>query len=168
MVGALGAGALISASLPPFGWWPLAVVGAALLVVILGEQPARRRLACGLAAGVGLYAPGLWWVVDFSAPGYVVLVLLESVILAAALVAGPARPTASRMLAFPAALVLAEFVRGHWPLGGLPLAGIDLGQAASPLAPAARLGGHLLLVALVGLAGVSLALAALAVLRPPN
>lgn len=159
-LGALGAGILITASLPPFGWWPLAVLGAGVLVTCLKDQPARWRLACGFAAGAGLYGPGLWWVVDFSAPGYVVLVLVESAILAAALVLVPATPTASRMLAFPAALVVAELVRGLWPLGGLPLAGIDLGQAASPMAPAVRLGGHLVLVGLVGLAGAAIGAAA--------
>ncbi len=58
--------------------------------------------------------------------------------------------------ALPAALVLAEAVRGRWPFGGLPLAGLDLGQADGPLLAAARLGGHLLVVALVGVAGVAL------------
>ncbi len=56
-------------------------------------------------------------------------------------------------------MVLAEAVRGAWPFGGLPLAGIELGQAAGPLAPAARLGGRLLLVGLVALAGAGLATA---------
>ena len=133
-------------------------MGSGVLVLTLRDQPLGWRLAVGLAAGVGLYAPGLWWVVDFSAPGYVVLVLVESAILAAALTLVPGQPTASRLLGFPAALVLAELVRGHWPLGGLPLAGIDLGQAASPLAPAARLGGHLLLVFMVGLSGAAISL----------
>ncbi|HUQ64222.1 MAG TPA: apolipoprotein N-acyltransferase [Acidimicrobiales bacterium] len=149
---------LLAASLPPFGWWPLAIVGAGLLVSGLREQPPRWRFVCGLAAGAGLYGPSLWWVVDFSVPGYVVLLLVESAIIAAALLLVPDGPMVGRMLAFPGALVLAEMVRGHFPLGGLPLAGIDLGQAASPLAPAARLGGHLLLVALVGLGGVVVAL----------
>jgi apolipoprotein N-acyltransferase len=60
-------------------------------------------------------------------------------------------------VSFPAALVAAEAVHDHWPFGGVPLAGVALGQAGGPLAPAARLGGHLVLVALVGVAGAGLA-----------
>ena len=62
-----------------------------------------------------------------------------------------------RVTAFPAALVLVEAVRGSWPFGGLPISGIDLGQVSGPLGPAARIGGRLLLVALVGVGGVALA-----------
>lgn len=61
-------------------------------------------------------------------------------------------------MGLPAALVVAEALRGWWPFGGLPLAGLDLGQVGGPLLPAARVGGHLLLVASVGVAGVGLAL----------
>ena len=49
-----------------------------------------------------------------------------------------------------------EFVRDHFPFGGVPLAGLPLGQVGGPLAPAARLGGQLLLVALLGGTGVVL------------
>jgi apolipoprotein N-acyltransferase len=64
---------------------------------------------------------------------------------------------AARVVVVPAALVVAEAVRGAWPFGGLPISGIELGQVDGPLAGAARLGERLLLVALVGLAGVGLA-----------
>jgi apolipoprotein N-acyltransferase len=150
----LGAGALLAASLPPWGWWPLAPAGAAVLVAALGGRPWTRRLTAGVAAGVGLYGPGLWWMTEFSAPGYVAALLLEAAILGLAMALVP--PGRGRLLAFPAAVVAAEAVRGHWPLGGLPLGGIALGQAAGPLGPAARLGGHLLLVALVAGAGAAL------------
>jgi apolipoprotein N-acyltransferase len=93
---------------------------------------------------------------DFSLPGYVVATLLEAAILAASLALVPATGR-RRAVAFPAALVVAEAVRGGWPFGGLPVSGIDLGQVDGPLATAARLGGRLLLVAMVGLAGVGLA-----------
>jgi hypothetical protein len=36
------------------------------------------------------------------------------------------------------ALALAEAVRGRWPLGGLPLAGLALGQANGPFATGER------------------------------
>jgi apolipoprotein N-acyltransferase len=151
----LGAGALLALSLPPWGWWPLALVGAAVLVSALRDRPWRRRLLAGFAAGVGLYGIGLWWMVEFSAPGYVATTLLQGAIVAAAMAAVPPGP--GRLLAFPAAVVLADALHGHWPFGGMPLGGIALGQAAGPLAGAARLGGHLLLVALVAGAGAGAA-----------
>ena len=130
----------------------------------------------GLACGLGLYAPGLWWMRAFSVPGYVVVVLLETAILAGALILVPGRhgggveggrgetraaghPALAALAApaLPAALVLAEAVRGAWPFGGLPLAGVDLGQVAGPLGAAATVGGRLLVVALASAAGVGLA-----------
>ena len=43
----LGAGALVALSLPPWGWWPLAFAGIALLDLLLAERPWRSRLARG-------------------------------------------------------------------------------------------------------------------------
>ncbi|MGH9181898.1 MAG: apolipoprotein N-acyltransferase, partial [Acidimicrobiales bacterium] len=62
-----------------------------------------------------------------------------------------------RALGLPAAIVLAEAARGAWPFGGLPMAGLALGQVNGPLAPSARVGGQLGLVALAGIGGVALA-----------
>ena len=151
----LGAGLLWAASLPPLGWWPLAVAGAALLALALQGRTALGRAGAGLAAGLGLFVPGLWWVHEFSLPGAVLLTLVEAAFVAVAAAVVPARR--SVLVVLPAALVLAEAVRARWPLGGLPLAGLALGQVDGPLAPAARLGGHLLLVALVGAAGAAVA-----------
>ena len=151
----LVAGLLLTATLPPAGWWVLGPVGAAVLASGLRGRPARTRFVCGLAAGVGLYGPGLFWMTNFSAPGYPIAVLIEASFLAAAallVVPGP-----GRLLALPAALVLFEAARGSWPFGGMPLAHLALGQVGGPLAPAARVGGQLLLVGLVGLAGAGLA-----------
>ena len=159
----LAAGLLLAFSLPaglPWtgdgGLWPLGVAGAAALFLALAGAGWRRRLALGLVAGLGLYVPGLWWMRDFSLPGWLVATLLEAAILAVAVAIVPPDGR-RRLVAFPAALVLAEAVRGAWPFGGVPLSGIDLGQVAGPFGPSARLGGRLLLVALVGLAGAGLA-----------
>jgi apolipoprotein N-acyltransferase len=152
------AGVLLTLSLPPLGWWPAGPLGVAVLWLALrtgGDADAgwRQRLGAGMAAGLGLYGPGLWWVTEFHAVGWVALVLVEALILTA----GVALVGGRGMLGLPAALVLTEAVRGRWPFGGLPLAGLDLGQVDGPLLPVARLGGHLLLVAVVGVAGVGLA-----------
>ncbi len=151
----VGAGVLMAASLPPWGWWPLAPVGAAVLGFCLQDRRWSRRLLAGGAAGLGLSGPGLWWMIEFSAPGYVATTLLEAGLLGLAVVAVPSGR--GRRVAFPAALVVASAIGGHWPFGGLPLAGIALGQAGGLLASAARLGGHLLLVAMVGALGSALA-----------
>ncbi len=155
-------GLLLAASLPPVpvstGAWPLGLLGAALLFVSLDGRAPWRRVACGMAAGLGLYLPGLWWMRDFSLPGYFVSTILEAGILAAGVALVPAAgPGWRRAVAFPAALVVVEAVRGTWPFGGLPISGIDLGQVSGPLAPAARIGGRLLLVALVGVGAVAVA-----------
>src|SRR5207247_5332847 len=104
---------------------------AAVLASGLRGRPARTRFVCGLAAGVGLYGPGLFWMTNFSAPGYPIAVLIEASFLAAAallVVPGP-----GRLLALPAALVLFEAARGSWPFGGMPLAHLALGQVGGPL-----------------------------------
>jgi len=160
MVTGLAGGLLLAASLPPWpgstGAWPLGLLGAALLFVALDGRRGRRRLATGMVAGLGLYLPGLWWMRDFSLPGYVAATLLQTAILAAGVALVPDRGW-RRAAAFPAALVLVEAVRGTWPFGGMTISGIDLGQVSGPLAPAARIGGRLVLVALIGVAGVALA-----------
>ena len=160
MAGGLAGGVLLAASLPPWpvpeGAWLLALVGAALLFAALDGRPARERLAVGVAAGLGLYLPGLWWMRDFSVPGYVAATLLQAAILAAGLTAVPPHPGWRRAVAFPAVLVLVERVRGTWPFGGLPISGVELGQVNGPLGPAARIGGRLLLVALVAVGGMAL------------
>ena len=164
---ALG-GLILALSLPPWpgstGTWWLGVIGAALVFAAVDGRRLRARMGAGMAAGLGLYLPGLWWMRDFSLPGFLATVVLESAILAGAtaLVPTGVRSRAGprlRLAAFPAALVLAEAARGVWPFGGLPLAGIELGQVAGPLAPAARLGGRLLVVGLVALAGAAAATA---------
>ncbi|MGH9224219.1 MAG: apolipoprotein N-acyltransferase, partial [Acidimicrobiales bacterium] len=135
-------------TLPPLGWWPLGPVGVAVLAWVLVQCGWRGRLVLGLGAGLGLYGPGLWWAVEFHAVGWVLLVVVESLLFAGAVA------LVSRPVALPAALVLMEAVRGHWPLGGLPLAGLDLGQVNGPFLGAARVGTYLLVVGAMAAAGV--------------
>jgi apolipoprotein N-acyltransferase len=153
-VPSLAAGAAVALSLPPWGWWPLAFAGAALLYWRLRGLPLRSRLLAGWLAGLGCYVPGLWWARSFNWYGAAVLMAVEAIStgLAAALVL----PARGRLLAFPAAFTLLEAVRQSWPFGGLPLGGAYLGQAGGPLLGTARLGGPLLLTALVWLGGAAL------------
>jgi apolipoprotein N-acyltransferase len=148
----LVAGLLLTASIPPFGWWILGLAGAALLADTLVRCSPRLRLLAGAACGLTLYGIGWWWMSEFTGPGYVLAVLIEMVILSLACLV----VARGRSWAVPAALVLAEFARDRFPFGGVPLAGLPLGQVGGPLVPAARIGGQLLVVALIGAAGVAL------------
>lgn len=147
----LVAGAVGALSLPPWGWWPLAVAGLAVLVHALAGAPARRRWWCGLAFGIGQFVVGLWWMGDFT-PGAALAVVIEAPFVGLAALATPA----SAVAVFPAALLLAEALRGQVPFEGLPLAGLALGQAGAPWVGVAAVTGALGLVALVAAAAVAL------------
>ena len=156
-VPSLAAGVLLALSLPPWGWWPLGLVGSALLYWRLAGLSWRARVWSGWLAGLGCYAIGLFWSRSFNWYGAVVLVLVEALFFAVAAVATP--PQRGRALAFVGACTLAEAVRMTWPFGGLPLGGVFLGQARGPLVQLARLGGPLLITAGVWAGGVVVATA---------
>ncbi len=148
-------GLLLAFSLPPWGWWPLAFLGAGIVFWGLAGLSWRARLLGGWAAGLGCFVPGLWWAASFNWYGAVVLMVVEA--LSMALAALVVAPTRWRVPSCVGAFTLAEALRMSWPFGGLPLGGIFLGQASGPLLDAARLGGPLLLTALVWLGGAGLA-----------
>jgi apolipoprotein N-acyltransferase len=155
------AGVLVALSLPPFGWWPLAWAGLGILAFGLASTGLWQRVVVGAGFGLGQYFIGLWWVHEFSVPGYLALVVLSSLFAAAALAAVPASRYRYVAFALPSALLITEWVRDRYPLGGFPLGGSALGQASGPLAPALRIGGGLLLVGNLALVGTALAGAAL-------
>jgi apolipoprotein N-acyltransferase len=156
----VAAGVLLALSLPPWGWWPLGLLGAALLFWRLAGLSWRARLWSGWLGGLGCYAIGLFWARAFNWYGAVVLIVVEALFFAAAAVATP--PRRGRALAFVGACTLAEAVRMTWPFGGLPLGGVFLGQARGPLVQLARLGGPLLITAGVWAGGVVVATASTA------
>ena len=150
LAGAVGAGLLLTAALPPFGWWPLAFAGAALAVHVLDEQTGRRRALLAYAIGVGLLVPGLWWMSEFTAPGFVLAVLFESLLFAI----GPF--VARSRWSLVAGVVLSEALRASWPFGGVPVPTIAQTQVGGPLLQAARIGGELLLTAAVVVVGIAI------------
>lgn len=149
------AGVVVALSLPPWGWWPLGFVGIAALSVLLAGRAGWARFRAGAAFGVGMFTVGLWWMGEFNAVGAGLAVIVEAMFIGLAGAAAP--PGRARAMGLPAALVLAEGLRRVVPFGGLPLAGIALGQVGGPLAGAARIGGELSVMALAAGAGVALA-----------
>jgi apolipoprotein N-acyltransferase len=148
-------GLLLAFSLPPWGWWPLAFAGAAVVFWRLAGLSWRARLLAGWAAGLGCFVPGLWWSASFNWYGAAVLMVVEAFSIAIAALAVP--PRRWRVPSSVGAFTLAEALRVSWPFGGLPLGGLFLGQATGPLLDAARLGGPLVLTGLVWLGGAGLA-----------
>ena len=154
-------------SVPPAGWWPLGLAGVGLAGALLAGRPVRQRVLVGFTAGIGLYGVTLIWLTQFNFLGGLLVVALESGFLALAAALTP--PGRGRMLAWPAALAATTALRTVLPFGGLPMGGLELGQAAGPLAPAARLGGPLLLIAVAAVAGLVLeTLARMIVTRRPQ
>ncbi len=156
--GLAGAGGLLLAlSVPPAGFWPLALPGIALVDTAISDAPVRARFQRGSIAGLALLLPTIWWMHALTLPGYVVAAVFLSALLGLALAACP--PGAGRVMALPGTWLLWEGLRGRWPFGGVPLSQLALGQVAGPLAPVARVGSALLLGLVTVVAGVALALA---------
>ena len=149
----VGAGALVGLSLPPWGWWPLAFAGIALLDrLIVDQRPAVRFRRTWLFSASWL-ALGMAWMWFLSAPGYIVAVAMFAALHGAAAAVAPTGRI--RWLSLPAALTLAEALRFCFPFGGVPLASLAISQAVGPFAPVVRVGGALLLSWLTFQVGVS-------------
>ncbi len=148
---ALGAGLLVALSLPPWGWWPLALVGFALLDRLLADRSRRSRFARTWLFGVAWLGPGMGWMWYLTAPGYIVATLSYAAYLGAAAALAPGGRW--RWLGLPAAITIAEAIRWAFPFGGVPLASLAISQVSGPLAPVVRVGGSLLLTFVTVLAG---------------
>jgi apolipoprotein N-acyltransferase len=154
---AVGAGLLIAASVPPWGWWPLAFVGIAMWDRLVADQGWRSRFGRTWIVAAAWLFPGMLWMWDLTQPGYVIACASYAAYFGLAVALVP--PGRARWIALPGAIVLAEQARWSFPFGGVPLANIALGQAAGPFAPVVRIGGPLLLVALVVVGGIALSAA---------
>jgi apolipoprotein N-acyltransferase len=156
---ALGSGALVAVSMPPWGFWPLAVVGVALFEVALGAVPGRReRFLLGLLFGAGWMYLGMGWMVQLTVPGYLVAGLVFSTAHAGAALVAPTGPWG--VIGRPAAHALVEAVRFSFPFGGIPLATLGMSQVGGPLVGVVRVGGVILITWVVLQLGFALAVIA--------
>jgi len=141
--------------MPPWGWWPLALVGVAILDRLLAHQSRRDRFARGFVVGLWWLFPATFWMWDMTIPGYIIQGLLFSALYGTAVALVPSHDP-GRRIALPAALVLVALIRWNWPFGGVPLASLAISQSDAPLAQTARVFGSLTIVGLVGVAGVAI------------
>ncbi|HEX2575502.1 MAG TPA: apolipoprotein N-acyltransferase [Aquihabitans sp.] len=163
-VRAVAAGVALAGSLPPWGWWPLAFVGLALLDRLLADVPWRSRLARGTVLGLALFGPTVIWITQLTAPGYVVAVAVFAALTGASCALVP--PGAGRRTALVGAWALAESLRMAWPFGGAPLSLLAVGQVGGPLAGIARTGGVLAITLATVAIGVALSAAVARRWRP--
>jgi len=142
---ALGSGALVAFSLPPWGWWPLTFIGIAIFARITTSGITRKRtqFLLGTIFAFGWFAPGMCWMWFLTPPGYVIAVILFAAFHGVASVVGSR--SMYPLVALPLAHALAETFRFSFPFGGVPLASLAISQSASPLVGIVRIGGPLLL-----------------------
>ncbi len=153
---ALGAGTLVALSMPPWGFWPLAIVGVLLFEVSLGAGPSpRERFRLGLLFGAGWMFLAMGWMVQLTLPGYLVAGLVFSLFHAGASLAAPTGDW--RVIGRPAAHALVEAVRFSFPFGGIPLATMGMSQVGGPFVGIVRVGGVILLTWLIFQLGFALA-----------
>ena len=154
--GSLAAGGLVALSMPPWGWWPLALVGLVAFERLIAEQPVWARAWRGFGFGAGWLFPATFWMVDFTLPGYLAVCVVFSALYG--LVGAACPPGPSRWLALPGLFVLAGAIRWRWPFGGVPLATLPMSQVDTPWATTVRVLGPLLLVGVC--AAIAMVLAA--------
>lgn len=134
------AGLTVAASMPPWGWWPLAFVGIAWFHSISRDASSRRgAFGTGAVFMLGWLLPATAWMWFISAPGWIVACVLFAVLhgIAEAVI----WRTRKHAVLQPLAHGLVEALRFSWPFGGVPLASLAISQAQSPVAPVARVVG---------------------------
>lgn len=155
-VRSIAAGLLFASAIPPWGWWPLGLIGIAVWFRTIEGVDARTRVRRSLLTGLAWSIPTTLWMFDLTPAGWPVSVLIFSIFLALAGVMTPAEGRV-RPVAFVAAIVLVELVRWNWPFGGTPIATFAMAGVATPFAMSARLFGSPLLAAVFVVAAIALA-----------
>nr|WP_231926929.1 apolipoprotein N-acyltransferase [Micromonospora siamensis] len=157
---AVVAGLAMLAAFPPYGLWPLAPVGVALLAAAVHRRRLRAGAGLGFLAGVALFAPMLEWTNLHT--GYLPWLLLSLLQAGYLALLGAATawvsPLADRWrAAWPVLTGLLwvgqEALRDRTPFGGFPWGRLAFSQDGSPLLPLAALGGAPLVTFAVALLG---------------
>ncbi|MET8121526.1 apolipoprotein N-acyltransferase [Micromonospora sp. NPDC005189] len=164
---AVAAGLALLVAFPPYGVWPLAPVGVALLAAAVHRRRLRAGAGLGFLTGVAFFAPLLAWTNLHT--GYLPWVLLSLLQAGYLALLGAATawvsPLADRSRwAWPALTGLLwvgqEALRDRTPFGGFPWGRLAFSQDTSPLLRLASLGGAPLVTFAVALIGGFLVTAA--------
>ncbi|MGK5740651.1 apolipoprotein N-acyltransferase [Micromonospora sp. URMC 103] len=157
---AVAAGLALLAAFPPYGVWPLAPAGVALLAAAAHRRRLRAGAGLGFLAGVAFFTPLLAWTNLHT--GYLPWVLLSLLQAGYLALLGAATawvsPLADRARWCWAPLtgllwVGQEALRDRTPFGGFPWGRLAFSQGDSPLLRLAALGGAPLVTFAVAVAG---------------
>ena len=147
-------GGLVAFAMPPWGWWPCAYLGLAIVYQLTAVTSPWARFRRGSLFALAWVMPAMLWMWGLTIPGYLAVTPIFAAGFGLLCAAVPNR--SGRSIGFVGAVVIWEVTRWSVPFGGVPLATLAMSQADSPLAPTVRLLGPLLLVALTATAGVGL------------
>ncbi|MCW3843441.1 apolipoprotein N-acyltransferase [Micromonospora yasonensis] len=157
---AVAAGLALLAAFPPYGVWPLALAGVALLAAATHRRRLRAGAGLGFLAGVALFAPLLEWTNLHT--GYLPWLLLSLLQAGYLALLGAATAWVSPLVdryrwGWPVVTGLLwvgqEALRDRTPFGGFPWGRLAFSQDTSPLLRLAALGGAPLVTFAVALAG---------------
>src|SRR4029077_7288772 len=164
---ATAGGLALVGAFPPIGFWPLAAVGPALLVVALQAQRLRAAFGLGLLFGLAFFVPLISWLVNVAWYAWIALAVAEAVIFG---VLAIGQRLLLRLPGWPVAVaawwVAAEAWGPRWPYA-FPWGRLAMSQAGSPAAHWAAIGGPPLLTFLVALTGAISAWVGVRALAPP-
>ncbi|WP_291054173.1 apolipoprotein N-acyltransferase [Herbiconiux sp.] len=163
LLGAVGAGIALDAGFPDKGWWPLTLVGVAIVLTALIGRRWGSALLIGFVAGVSFWGVHIFWLTLYLGPvpwlglaifegGYFALgALLIALVYRRAEAAWPSR--ARRLTVLPLVVaglwVLREGINSIAPYGGFSWGRVAMSQSESPYTG---------LIAWVGMAGLSFVL----------
>lgn len=154
---ALGGGICLALAFPPYGAWPLAAAGPALLVLALAGRSLGGAFGCGLVFGLSFYLFLLSWLVNVAWYAWLGLAVAEALILA---ILAIALRLLLNLRYWPVAVagwwVSMEGLHDRWPWA-FPWGRLAMSQAGAPDARWMAVGGAPLLSFLVALAGALIA-----------
>ena len=169
---AIAAGLVLAGAFPPVGFWPLAIIGPALLTLAVWGKRTLPAFGLGFASGAVFFVGLLSWLINVAWYAWATLAGLEALIFA---VAVAALPPLLRLRGWPLAVagwwVTQEAIRDRVPWGGFPWGRLAMSQASAPTAGWSAIGGPPVLTFLLALAGAVVAylvISALAAAREPD
>ncbi len=152
-------GWLTNLAFPDRGWWPLAYLGVALLLLALRKARMVRAGVTGLVWGLTFFLPHIYWAVHATGSllPWVALSLAQALYIAGFAAAWTLAREAVWVRDHPlgkialAAVIWVgvEQIRGSWPFGGFPWGILAFSQTDAPLLRLAPYGGEVLVSAVV-------------------